>query len=372
MLYFHDANIDNIIDNYYCVQFASTKLLTDYSSDKTGNVISFLKSYTDKAYDSFFSLTGKRFVVYFDKNDDNQADDIAEWTPELKATAEELINEVMAEVYASTDTHAKTFSRIIDEINGSARVAFDENPVLVENQWAKYRKAGLNVKLEDFTVTNSTYDVDKNLKDRLAAYVAEDSEYELIKNGTVPTEFIEKDAENNIVVTEDGYNILLVTSAGLPTSAKWTQTENSDTKLQDIVLRYNEEDVTIANIWNENDKLNENQIRLYVLQYVSSGSSSLTPSSISSAISSFLTPVLSRYTSDETQRIIVKYYIESATGQKYTNTRFDKLLEINQVQADNYNETYQDIYGTVNGYDQFADWWTTLETQVGNFLAGKE
>lgn len=368
MLYFHNADINYIVDNYYCVQHTTNLLLTDYSKSGDKSVISFLKTYADKAYDNYFSLTGKRFVVYFDKDDNNEADDISTWTNELKALAQELIVEVMAEVYASTDSHANTFNRVIKEINGSARVAFDENPVLVENQWAKYRKAGLNVKLEDFSVTNSTYDVDKNLKDRLAAYVKEDS-YELIKNNTVPTEFIEKDAETKPVVTNDGYNVLLVTGASLPASAKWSKVENEDTLLQDIHVKYNEKDVTVENIWNEEDKLNENQIRLYVLQYVSNGSSSLTPAGVTSAINSFLTPVLSRYTADETQRIIIKYFIESTTGNKYTNERFDKLLEINQQKADNNTDLYQEVYETVEGYNQFTNWWTDLEQQVENFLS---
>ena len=205
--------------------------------------------------------------------------------------------------------------------------------------------------------------------------------YELIKNDTVPTEFIEKDAEKDPVKTKDGYNVLLVTGATLPASAKWTEDDHNDTILKDIVVNYNDEDVVIENIFNSEDKLNENQIRLYVLQYVSNGSSSLTPSSISSAVSSFLTPVLSRYTANETQRIIIKYYIESVSeGKKLSNDRFEKLLEINQNQADNYTELYQEVYGTVHYevegneyyYDQYANWWSELESQVSNFLVKLE
>ena len=368
MLYFHTADVEEIVDNYYCVQHTTNLLLTDYSNNSNEGVIKFLKSYTDKAYDNYFSLTGKRFVVYFDENDDKLADEYADWkdNAELNAAAKELLALVMEEVYASTESHASTFSRIISEINGSARIAFNDNPVLVENQWAKYRKLGLNVKLEDFTVTNTTYDINKNLKDRLAAYVKnENNQYNLIFNNTIPTEFIETNAEKNPVVTNDGYNILLVTNATLPASAKF---ENEDTILKDIVVKYNEKDVTIESIINKEDKLNESQIRLYVLQYVASGSSSLTPSSVSSSVNSFLTPVLSRYTADETQRVIIMYFIENATGAKYNDARFNKILEINQQQADNNSEIYQEIYQTVEGYNQFTTWWDDLEAQVGNFL----
>ena len=93
---------------------------------------------------------------------------------------------------------------------------------------------------------------------------------------------------------------------------------------------------------------------------------------ISSAVTSFLTPVLSRYTSSETQRIIIKYYIESVTGSKYTNERFDNLLKINQAQADNNDAIYQEVFGTVEGYNQFNNWWSDLESQVSNFLVNKK
>ena len=382
MLYFHSADIDFIIDNFYCVQYASAKLLTDYSNDQSG-VINFLKSYTDMAYDSYFSLTGKRFVVYFDQDDDKEADLIEniENKAAVEALMAELIEKVMKEVYASTGSHVSAFERVIKEINGSAKVAYDDNPVLVENQWAKYRKAGLNVKLEDFTVTNSTLDVHKEIKNRLAAYAGKyhgAKDYELIKNGTVPTEFIEKGAENNPVITDDSYNILLVTGATLAPSAKW---EVEDTILKDFVVNYNDRDVTIGDITNSDDKLTKEQIKLYVLQYVTNGSSSLTPSSISSAISSFLTPVLSRYTADETQRIIIKYYVESVLGQKLTDNLFDDLLlKISQDQADNYSDLYQAKYETVSYevdgvtyyYDQYANWWENLEAQVNNFLVNQE
>ena len=44
MLYFHTASIDEIIDNNYRVQSATSKLMTDYSSD---TLINFFKNYTD-------------------------------------------------------------------------------------------------------------------------------------------------------------------------------------------------------------------------------------------------------------------------------------------------------------------------------------
>ena len=74
------------------------------------------------------------------------------------------------------------------------------------------------------------------------------------------------------------------------------------------------------------------------------------------------------------------YYVETVTGQKLSNERFNELLKINQKQADNYSDLYQEVYGTVHYevegqtyyYDQYANWWEELATQVKNFLVETE
>ena len=81
-----------------------------------------------------------------------------------------FIYDIYNELNSSSDSHATRLSEITTEINDSARVQFDENPILVENQWAKYRKVGLNVKSEEFSVTNSTIDVDFQIKQRVLDY----------------------------------------------------------------------------------------------------------------------------------------------------------------------------------------------------------
>ena len=385
MLYFHDTNIDAIIDNFYRVQYASAKLLADYSND---TLIDFFKTYTDLAYDNYFSLSGERFVVMFDMDDDNKADDVETWknkevqfdlnedgtleTVKLSDVAKKLIVEVLNEIEASTDSHSDALTSIVEEFNKSAKVIFDNNPIKPENQWAKYRHVGLRVSTETFSVTNSTVDVDFNLKQRLYDYTDE-TRYNLFMNGTVPSEYIEPlTSTDQILETEDGYNIVLVTSASTASSAKWTQADNEEDLLTNIKIKYNDEYVTIDNVYNEEDKLSSNQIKLYVLEYVAQNTSKLTPADVSGAISTFLTPVLNRFIGDETQRIIVKYFIENnalAGELKFTaadgDAHFDKLLQINQNQADEYLYLYDD---PTNTSESFPDWWTNLEEKVREFL----
>lgn len=390
MLYFHSADIDEIIDNFYRVQYASSKLLTDYSNDVLIEKI--FKQYTDKLYDNYFSLEGSRLVVYFDADDDNEPDDVSDWKAKtvqfegkettLEQVAKELIYEVYTEINASTDSHSTKLEAIVEDINASARVAFNENPILVENQWAKYRKIGLRVKIEEFSVSNSSTDVDFNLKQRLYEYSDPNGEYQYFKNNTTPTIYIEPLSEQcvntgdkQIVETEDGYNLILVTTGSSKPSAKWDKDEYDDNLLTNIYIKYNEKYTLIDNIYNDEDKLTTNQIRLYVLEYVSSQTTNLIPSALSSACSTFLSPVLTRFTGDETQRMILLEFInnyENAGEITYTkegyNESFDKISEINKRTADEYIELYDDITGTSNS---FPDWWENLSAYLNEIKEAK-
>jgi hypothetical protein len=385
MLYFHETNIDAIIDNYYRVQYASAKLLADYSND---SLINFFKEYTDDSYNKYFSLGGERFVVVFDIDDDNKADDVKDWKAKevmfdldnngteesvtLEAVAKNLIFEVLNDIEASTESHSDALASIVDEFNKSAKVVFDNNPIKPENQWAKYRKVGLRVMTEAFSVTNSTVDVDFNLKQRLYDYTDE-SKYNLFMNDTVPSEYIEPmTSKDQILETKDGYNIVLVNTATSAASAKWTQADNEEDLLTNIKIKYNDEYVTIDNIYNDGDLLSNNQIKLYVLEYVAQNTQNLTPVDVTSAITTFLSPVFNRFIGAETQRVIVKYFIENnelAGKLTFTaeggNAHFEKLLDINQRQADQYLYLYEDPTKTS---ESFPDWWTKLEAKVKEFL----
>ena len=381
MLYFHSADINDIVNNYYRVQFASVKLLTDYSNDK---LINLFKTYTDKNYDNYFSLEGSRLVVSFDGDDDTNYDDVNEWKDNvvnfegkdvtLQEVAKNLVYEMYKEISASPDSHTTKLESLVSEYNSSARVQYDaENPVPVENQWAKYRKLGLTIAVEDFTATNSSVDIDFNLKQRLYDYVDPNGKYQYFKNDTTPTIYIEPLDEqctntdnNTIVETKDGYNLILVTSGSTKPSAELKLDDYDDDLLLNIIVKYNDEYYTIENLANDTDKLNNNQIKLYVLEYVSTQTSSLTPSALSSAYTTFLSPVLTRFTGNETQREIILQYIENASGAvKFTTEGYDdlfaKLSQINKDVADDYIDLYEDPTQTANS---FSDWWTNLENYL--------
>lgn len=376
MLYYHSSNIDEIIDNYYRIQYASVDLLVDYSSDK---IVDFIKYYTDKAYDNYFSLNGTRLIVSFDGNDDTKADDIEEWKDRivsfdgkdvtLEYVAKQLVFDFYTEISASTEDHATKLTSLVNEYDDSARVAFDKNPVVAENKWAKYKKLGLKVSTEEYSATNSSVDIDFNLKQRLYDYSDPNGEYQYFLNETTPTVYIEAltDAavsvdNDTIVETKDGYNLILVTEGANKPSAKWEKSDYESDLLENVTIKYNENYIKIADIYNSEDKLAKNQIKLFLLEHITASSSNLTPTDVQSACTTFLSPIITRFTGDETQRQIVIEYIKNNSGEiKWSKEGYDavlsKILEINQNSTDGYNYLYEDITNTSNSY---PDWWSKL------------
>ena len=419
MLYFHTADVEEIINEYYMVQYASTSLLTDYSSE---DLAKFMQKYTDLSYEDYFSLSGSRMVVYMDMDDDGEADDIDledsnSWiykevqfegnTVTLEQVAKNLVYEIYNKISASNDSHDSVLASIVAEINASARTEYEGNIVAAENIWAKYRHLGLNVKTEDFATTNADKEIDFALKQRLYDYArgySEDADgnktatYQYYIGQTVPTIYIEpltdaaiSTSNDTIITTKDGFNLILVKSGEAKPTAEWTQEDNNEDLLTNITLKYNEEYYVIDNIYNNginetnadlNGALNLNQIRLYLLDNAVNGASTLMPGTVSSSVSTFLEPVYSRYTSAETQRIILLSFVKVLTNQEsnvslngvieFANADYNgndgyfaNIIKINQNTVDSYGYLYEDTTGTS---DLYPDWWEEIEAQVASFL----
>ena len=123
---------------------------------------------------------------------------------------------------------------------------------------------------------------------------------------------------------------------------------------------------------------------LYILDNAVNGSSTLSPTDTSDALTSFLAPVYSRFTSTETQRIVLLYFMKSQAKSddsvyelvKFANESyngndgfFKKLVEINQEIADDYSNLDNDTTGTS---DLYPGWWEKIETQIEKFLIDVE
>ena len=394
MLYYHTANINKIINDYFMIQQASSKLLTDYSNS---SLAEFFKYYSDSAYEKYFSLSGKRLVIYMDADEDGKKDDASEWvdvtvdwngvTTKKGTIAKELAYVVYNKLSATAnESHEARLEELVEEINNSAKAEYNDNPAAAENTWAKYKKLGLNVELEDITATNSTVDIDFDIKQRLYDYAKEDK-YQYFINDSIPTEYIEPidssaiaDDDDTFIQSKDGINLLLITSGNASASAEWSVDDYDDTLLKNITIKYNEKFIKISDVFNEGDMLNENQIKLYILDNAVNQASTLSPSGIEDALTSFLAPAYTRFKNAETQRIVLLYFMKNYvnsdkdiynlitfTNDAYNGTDglFKNIIEINQVMADDYNYLYNDKTATS---DLYPDWWEKIEEQIKNFL----
>ena len=407
MLYYHTANVNKIIDDYFMTQLASSKLLTDYSDE---SLAEFLKTYVDYSYDKYFSLSGKRLIIYIDADEDGYADDAIDWindnvenwtaydgTVMANASKEYIAKQLAYTIYnkvsaSANSSHATRIEELVNEFNNSAKAEYNDNPAAKENVWARYKKLGFIVELSDISATNSSVGMDYQLKQRMYDYARghnEDNtrEYQFFINDNTPTEYIEPltvdsiSVDNDDIITsKDGVNLLVITQGTPNSSAKWSIDDHDETLLRNIIIKYNEQYIKIDNIFNEEDRLNENQILLYVLDNAVNSASTLSPSSISDSLTSYLSPVYTRYTSAETQRIILLYFIKTSTNSDkeihdvitFANENyngddgyFKNIIVINQNKADNYSALEQD---TTNTSDLYPDWWEKLEQQVKNFL----
>ena len=85
------------------------------------------------------------------------------------------------------------------------------------------------------------------------------------------------------------------------------------------------------------------------------------PSSISQAVSSFLSPVYTKYTSSETQREILTSWCEKKTGSTFEFTNpFDNTNEY--TYKDSSKETYKDRFKNLRKINQdVADSYSSLK-----------
>ncbi len=442
-LYFHTTDMDEIVHNVYCVNEASATLLNDYSSEALAK---FLQGYANDYYDSYFSVSATNLLVYVDMNEDGNPDkygteiegiDIFDWDkpvniPGYNCTygelAQELIKKIIKIVDNSTDSNVDTLTSIVSEYNSSSRFesGYSSNPsddgeydpTKSEREWAKFRRAGLYIKTSDLSsVSNSTdyascYDVLK-----LAIYKAYTEEFlfndEVMPNEYMITKYYEGSA--NGLLSNEGYNLLVLTSATEKASAKYDPEDYPEGDLyEDLVYVYGDNSYKISNIYSlvdENgdysDKLSLNQVLSFMLDYAATGSSSSLPTSVTTALTTYLQPVFTRFTSSESQfEVLIQFLVDTliSTGEiqnknqdaylyfvfgesKYSSTEaFARILEVNHNSADSYlvienvyspttKLTFFDDEENVKLYfslqNQYKDWWMNLNTLVKTMKEGK-
>ena len=416
MAYFHSSSVDEIINEVYRVNAASATILNDYSRDN--NLIKLLTNYASQAYKNSFTVSATNLVVYVDRDEDTAADEDFDWSTTFTYTengvettqtyselAKELITKIGSLLQNGSNTYKDELSTIVSEYKKSSRfrsgydTAVDSegnySPAEPETYWAKYKRAGLLLTTADYSsVTNSTdyATISTELKKELMDIYNRD---EFIINDVAQSEYLDTlpYVSGNGLTTANyetgntiAYNLLVVTSATVNASAKFEKKDDINSIYTNLYYYYHEKLSYISDLYNENNELNENQVKAYILEYADNSTSNTLPSAISSAITSFLSPVYTKYTSTATQRELLISWCEKATSSTFTfqNTmnadatlftfidgstekysdRFNNIRNINKDAADSYytlNRFDTKFGGNSSVYDS---WWTDLENYI--------
>jgi hypothetical protein len=190
------------------------------------------------------------------------------------------------------------------------------------------------------------------LHDELKLIVDEDSKFPLLDlYGTVITE-----AALDEVKSSFGWHLILATSVKKVTSAIFSASEDEDGK-------YVSADGTL-NAYNESSEtLTPSQIQFYLTEQKTDEGVVL-PTVVQTAVTNYLTPVMTRYQNTYMQReLVFKMLANAVFADANGSTRFSAIREINRRQLNEYllsatgvyDQNYANLYGT---------WFTILESGI--------
>ena len=384
-LYFHYTDVDDIIDNYYRMQTATAKILTNYANNTA--FYEMVQAYAKSAYEDSFTTSATNVLIYVDMDEDGFADTDFDWTKPIPTDptytyadyAIELMNTFISRLNNADATYATTLSTVIEEYTKSGKFTngIDEytgtnteyDPTEPETRWAKYKRAGLYVSSTEYSdvsisTTESSTDTTvatNDIKTKLHNLYNTIKMYE-----TYPQEYLySSDYDNGgdgwLMVNSKGesvgYSMLLVTSCTDRSSAEFDSLDDVNHRYSDIVIEYDEVVKTIENIYNDSkSEASINQIVLFIYEYLNYETSTFFPSSVQSYITDFIMPVYEKYTGTATQRelLFAKTLSSQITFANADNQdKLTNVMAINRRQDDNYLTDADEAY-------LFDNWWNIV------------
>lgn len=382
-LYFHYTDVDDIINNYYRIQAAQAKILTDYANNQ--EFYKMLQSYAKSAYEKSFTAGATNILVYVDMDEDGTADTDFDWstpvptdpTKTYKDYAIELMQTFITRMTNVDSEKATTLSSMVEEYQKSQKFTngIDEytgqtdeyDPTEPETRWAKYKRAGLYVsstEYSDVKISSTESSTDSSipyntLKQRLHEL------YNVInKYDTFPSDYLDfekysgTDADGWLLENSKGesvgYSLLLITSCTVRSSAEFKAIDDVNGRYTNIAITYDDVKKNISNIYNDSkEEASIDQITLFVYEYLNYQTSTFFPSTVQTYITDFIMPVYEKYTATATQReLLFKKMLNSTItfAETSNNSRLTEVMNINRRQDDNYLTDTDEAY-------LFAGWW---------------
>ncbi|MDX9691363.1 MAG: hypothetical protein RBT45_02845 [Acholeplasmataceae bacterium] len=375
------------INQLYVYPELREQYLADYEQHYTFDVYRKLTELAALQFDSFKSITVSHLLVYFDANGDGSPDNPEEYLETLSA-AERLevetglvdLVELVYHKVGNYTGHAAGLSALATEFNNSGRIERGNNvePLTdeelrldyqIELTWAKYRKLGFYLKFENISsaITNTSnilLSTSTSVLDQVFYDRAMELHEELMDAENDESLFPHLDLYGDLITLEAleevqssfGYHLILATRVTETTSAIYSRSDDTDD-------RYQSED-GILNIYNEDsEKITMNQVEFYIKQQ-NTKEGVILPPVVQTAITNYLSPILTRYSGTFMQRELIFKLLDNAVFADATNRdRFDMIREINNNQMNEYmiftrknaqnvnvtvvlDENYNDLYGT--------------------------
>lgn len=382
MLAFGVTSNDQAVNELYVYPELRAQYLEDYEA----HFPDIYQAFTDLAalqYETYQSTRVSHLLVYFDQNGDGSPDNPQEYLDTLDAETvteiKEGLAELISEIYDKLGdfrSEAEAFTTLAELFNSSGRIERGSNTapydLQIELDYAKYRQLGFYLKYENissaitnksnFVTNTSTLDpVFYNRAIALHDFIVGDGienkvelpYIDMYDNYTFNDLAIISQLDN--VQSSFGWHFIVTTNVTDAPSAVYEQSTDTDER-----YTFEIDDVSY-NVYNEgpdndgSNALTRNQVEYYVRQSLTPEGPSV-PNVVSTAISNYLTPVLSRYQNTFMQRELIFRLLEDDLNfsNNANNVRFDVIRNINTNQLNEYmlsdkayfDENYEALFAT--------------------------
>ena len=356
-LYFRTSVVEDAVKDVLMLTDAKSAFIADFAEHgfADDSFYTSLLGYANTDRTEYYSLTASSLKVSIDKDEDGEADELVGKDLE---NAKLLLEKARNEIANSSESFSNALNTVVSNFNASSRIVDNAaNPTTPEAKWASFRETGLSLEVVSIgEINKTTKTADEAVTNRIKELYPTLVDTKLgFTSAYLDTEYLN---------TENSVSLLLVTAGALPTSAKYENEENADL-YKNISVVINENLVKFENLDYTKDEITLNQVKIYVAEYVMLGDVYSLPTSTTTALDTYLLPLISKYTSSASQMLIIDNAIGTITfkddAAKVAST-FNEAF-INDYSRSSFYETYKNInIKTADAYEEtpYANWWTNM------------
>lgn len=381
---------EEAVNQLYVYPELRDQYLNDYAAQYSTDNASVYEKFAELAalqYEEQKSIQVSHLLVYFDNNADGTPDDPAAYLDTLSAASvqeildglDALVTKIYDRLGLYTDFEAG-LTAIAADFNDTGRIlrgSFGDittgEPIDIQPElyWAEFRQLGFNLKYETIStdITNASnfisnssvldkvfYNRAIDIYNTLSEMPDDDSKFpyldfydQLTYNGGSLSE-----ADLTSVESSFGWHFILAQSVGETDSAIYSAADDLDDEYIDTTYNvdaYNEDSETLT----------ASQIEYYLVLDATDEGAPL-PSEVSTAITSYLQPVLTKYTGTYMQReLIFKLVADAVFADSNANARLSTIREINRRQFNSYLLSDNGGVYDANFFALYGTWFDILE-----------